>query len=69
MNLTDHAYELLKSNPTYLDDARAGRGTNNTVVGSVMSITTHSPRWATEEAVTAALKRIQAEGKKKGQRQ
>lgn len=64
MNLTDHAYELLKSNPTYLADAKAGKGTNNTVVGSVMAITTQSPRWATEEAVRAALKRIEAESRK-----
>lgn len=64
MNLEQHAYELLKSNPHYVDDAKQGASVNNTVVGSVMSITTGSPRWATENAVKVALRRIQAESKK-----
>lgn len=58
MNLEQHAYDLLKDNPHYLSDAREGAQVGNTVVGSVMAITTQSPRWATENAVRAALRRI-----------
>jgi hypothetical protein len=57
MNLTKHALELLKSDEgqPYLTDAREGAAVGNTVLGSVMSITTGSPRWATEKAVREAL--------------
>lgn len=61
MNLENHAYELLKSQPHYLEDAREGAQVGNTIVGSVMAITTQYPRWATENAVRAALKRIHEE--------
>lgn len=56
-----HAYKLLKSDPEYLEDARHGGAVGNTIVGSVMAITTGSPRWATENAVAEALARIDAE--------
>lgn len=61
MTLAEHAYRLLKSDADYLADARDGVHVGNTVVGSVMSITTRSPRWATEKAVAEALARIDEE--------
>jgi hypothetical protein len=55
--LTKHALELLKSDEgqPYLDDAREGAAVGNTVIGSLMSITLGSPRWATEKAGCEAL--------------
>ena len=63
-SLVDHAYQLLKSNPNYLEDARQFARVNNTVIGSLMSATSGSPRWATEAAVRSALQRIRIEEKK-----
>ena len=62
-NLADHAYQLLKKNPSYLEDARTFAKSNNTVIGSLLAITSGSPRWATEAAVKTALQRIRLEGK------
>lgn len=60
MDLTAHALELLRHNPEYVADAREGAPVGNSVVGSIMSITTGSPRWATEAAVRKALKKLDA---------
>ena len=62
-SLVDHAYRLLKTNPTYLEDARQYAKSNNTVTGSLLAITSGSPRWATESAVRSALQRIKIEEK------
>lgn len=60
--LVNHACRLLKSaDPYYLQDAREGAGTGNTIVGSVMSLTTGKPRWITERAVDEALRIIDEE--------
>lgn len=56
--LIKHALALLKSDKDYLADAREGAPVANTVVGSVMSITTGTPRQHTEAAVREALKRL-----------
>lgn len=61
MSLEEIAYRLLKSDPDYLEDARQGTAVNNTIVGSIMSITAKAPRWSTEKAVRNALSRIGAE--------
>lgn len=65
-DLIDHAYQLLKTNPNYLADARQFARVNNTVIGSLLSLSSGNPRWATEAAVKSALQRIRLEeGKEK----
>ena len=59
-DLVDHAVKLLRSEPSYSEDARKGAPLGNSVVGSVMSLTPGRPRWATEQAVMDALRRIDA---------
>lgn len=49
------ARKLLLEHPHYLADAKAGSRVGNTILGCVLSITTKSPRWATEQAVANAL--------------
>ena len=61
-HLHRHALALLRSDPDYLQDAREGSRVGNTVIGSVMAITTGSPRWATERAVLEALALLDQEG-------
>ncbi len=61
MTLSEHAYQLMKEFPTYAEDAREGAEVGNTIVGSVMSITTKSPRQYTEAAVVEALRRLDNE--------
>ncbi|MBN2371775.1 MAG: hypothetical protein JXO72_14935 [Vicinamibacteria bacterium] len=58
MDLVSHAVELLRSDPAYLADAKKGAPVGNSIVGSVMSLTTGAPRWATEQAVMAALRQL-----------
>src|SRR5260370_31408161 len=60
MDLDLLAYRLLKGEPDYIADARAGVHVGNSVAGSVLSLTTGSPRWATERAVAMALHRLDA---------
>lgn len=54
-DLTRKALHLLRTDPHYLHDAKAGARVGNTILGCVLSITTKSPRWATENAVREAL--------------
>lgn len=61
MSLTQQAKEMMQSNSMYLDDARIGGPIGNSIVGSLLSLTTRSPRWATERAVCEALQEIDAE--------
>jgi hypothetical protein len=56
------ALDLLRDDPSYADDARAGAHVGNTVVGSILALTYGSPRWATEDAVRHALTELDAEG-------
>lgn len=58
MDLVKHAESLLRSDADYLSDAREGVQVANTVVGSVIAMTTGTPRQYAEEAVRKALKRI-----------
>lgn len=64
MKLTDQAYMLLKSSPWRVADAQRNAKFNNSILGAVMAFTTRKPRWATEEAVRSALKRIAEERRK-----
>jgi hypothetical protein len=60
--LTRSALELLRSDEDYLTDARIGAPRGNSVIGSVLALTTGSPRWATEQAVLEALAQLDREG-------
>ena len=57
----DHVVTECAAICTYLADAREGTQMANTIIGSVLSMTHHAPRWATEQAVRVALRRIKAE--------
>jgi len=58
--LIERAIELL-SDADLLSDAREGARVNNTAVGCLLSLEFNAPRWATERAVRAALKRMNKE--------
>ena len=60
-HLIAHARALLESDPDMIADARAGARVGNTIIGGVMSLTTGSPRWATENAVAEALASLDTE--------
>ena len=53
--LVQSALQMLRANPRYAADARAGARVNNSIVGSLLSIEYRAPRWATERAVRQAL--------------
>jgi hypothetical protein len=53
--LVQSALQMLRANPRYAADARAGARVNNSIVGSLLSIEHRAPRWATERAVRQAL--------------
>jgi len=53
--LVKAALNMLRSNPRYAADARAGAPVGNSVIGSLLSIEYRAPRWATERAVRQAL--------------
>ena len=53
--LVKAALKMLRSNPRYAADARAGAPLGNSVIGSLLSIEYRAPRWATERAVRQAL--------------
>ncbi len=64
--LIQAALAMLREDPAYEDDARQGVRVDNTIVGSILSITTGSPRWATERAVHTALVIIDRDRERKG---
>jgi len=53
--LVKAALDMLRANPRYAADARAGAPVGNSVIGSLLSIEYRAPRWATERAVRQAL--------------
>jgi hypothetical protein len=53
--LVKAALDMLRDNPGFVADARAGTRVNNSIVGSLLSIEYRAPRWATERAVRQAL--------------
>jgi hypothetical protein len=53
--LVQSALQMLRANPRYAADARAGAPLGNSVIGSLLSIEYGAPRWATERAVCQAL--------------
>jgi len=53
--LVKAALDMLRDNPRFVADARAGARVNNSIVGSLLSIEYRAPRWATERAVRQAL--------------
>ncbi|PWT78043.1 MAG: hypothetical protein C5B60_01810 [Chloroflexi bacterium] len=61
MTLLEHARALL-ADPDLdcLADARIGAPLGNSIAGSILSIITKSPRWATEQAVMQALAELDA---------
>jgi hypothetical protein len=59
--LVKAALDMLRSNPRYAADARAGAPVGNSVIGSLLSIEYRAPRWATERAVRQALAILDSE--------
>ena len=59
--LVQSALQMLRANPRYAADARAGAPLDNSVVGSLLSIEYRAPRWATERAVRRALAILDSE--------
>jgi hypothetical protein len=55
MDLTKKALVMLRNHPDYIEDAREGSVVDNSVIGSILCIILHYPRWATEKAVREAL--------------
>lgn len=55
MDLKAEAIKMLKENPEYMDDARAGARASNTVVGSILALLSGRPRQYAEQAVRDAL--------------
>jgi hypothetical protein len=53
--LVKAALDMLRDNPRFVADARAGAPVGNSVIGSILSIEYRAPRWATERAVHQAL--------------
>jgi len=60
MTLIERAKTLLLMDDYYLDDARRGLATHNTLCGSVLASLGGYPRWATETAVRKAVAEIDA---------
>lgn len=66
--LIDRALALLQDDPRLFQDAKAGARVGNTLAGSILALTTRSPRWATEEAVAAAVTIIDRETRRDARR-
>lgn len=49
------AYMILKQDGGYLEDAIKGKGTGNTVAGSVLALVADCPRRISEAAIEEAL--------------
>lgn len=60
-HLTRVALEMLQEDPDLLEDAKVGAPIGNSVLGSLLSLTYKSPRWATEDAVCEALQELDGE--------
>jgi len=56
--LVARAIAMLRADADYLADARAGVLVDNSVVGSILSAETGTPRQYAEQAVAEALRRI-----------
>jgi hypothetical protein len=52
------AQKLLKENEGYYEDARNGVVVANTAIGAVLALVYGCPRWAAEDAVAEALRRM-----------
>jgi hypothetical protein len=56
--LVERAQKLLEKNDGYYEDARNGVRVANTAIGAVLALVYGCPRWAAEDAVAEALRRM-----------
>lgn len=58
MDPTSIAIGMMRADPSYVADARAGAPLGNSIIGSLMSLLHGIPRQNSEQAVRAALRII-----------